>query len=69
MNISPAVLGFLRTLLTVAIIAILSYIGDASHLNGLVSGTLATLIAAIAMGLEHSIEANTGKALFGAVRA
>jgi hypothetical protein len=68
MNISPAVLGFLRTLLTVAIISVLSYLGDAAHLNGVVSASVATLIAALAMGAEHAIEANTGKALFGAVR-
>lgn len=66
-TISPAVLGFLRALGTVALTAVLTYLGDATHLNGIVSGGIATLIAAIALGIEHNIESNSGKALFGSV--
>lgn len=65
---SPSVIGFLRALGVVILTAVLSYLGDASHLNGVVSTSIAALISAIALGLEHSIEEKKGTALFGAVR-
>jgi hypothetical protein len=65
---NPATLGFVRALGTVALVAVLSYLGDAAHLSGIVSDSLATVIAALALGLEHSIESQTGNGLFGAVK-
>lgn len=61
-------LGFLRTLLVVVIISVLSFLGNAANLNGLVSAGMATVIAGLAMSLEHYIESKTGSALFGAFR-
>lgn len=68
MNLSPAVLGFMRGLGVAIVVAVLTYLGDAANLNGLVSPTLAALIAAIALAAEHGIQAKTGNALFGAVK-
>lgn len=65
MNITPAQLGFIRALGVAIVLFVLSYIGDASHLNGLVSDSVATLIAGLALGVEHYIQAKTGSALFG----
>ncbi len=66
---SPALLGFIRGLGTIILMAVLTYLGDASHLNGIVSALGATLISGIALSIEHSIEGVTGNALFGAVRS
>jgi hypothetical protein len=65
--ISPAFLGLIRGLGTAVLLAGLTYLGDASHLNGVVSVSVATVIAALALSLEHYIEGRTGNALFGAV--
>lgn len=64
---NPATLGFLRAIGTVVLMSVLTYLGDASHLNGILSATLATVISAFALAIEHSIAATTGTALFGAV--
>lgn len=68
-TISPAWLGFLRAIGVAIVYAVLSYIGDASHLTPVVSDSVAGIIAALALALEHSIEGSTGKALFGSVRS
>jgi hypothetical protein len=67
MDTKYAFIGFVRGLGVVLLTAGLSYLGVAEHLNFL-NPTVATLISAIALGLENAIESNTGKALFGAVR-
>ncbi len=71
-SISPGVLGFARTVLSVALwsaaMAVLSYLSDATHLNGLVNGSLAILIAGGAGVIEHQMETKGSGALFGAVR-
>ncbi len=64
---SPAAIGFLRAVGVAALVAILAYLGDAAHLNGLVSDSVATIVAGLALALEHVIENKTGSALFGAV--
>lgn len=66
---SPAILGFVRAIGSIILMAVLAYLGDVSHLNGIVSASLATVIAGIAMSVEHMIEAKSGNALFGAVRS
>lgn len=65
---NPALLGVLRTLFVVVILAVVGFFADASHLNGIVSEGLAALIAAVALAIEHAIEGSTGNALFGAVK-
>lgn len=67
MTITPAQLGFVRAIGVAILLFVLSYLGDASHLNGVVSDSIATVIAALALAIEHNIESNTGKALFGRV--
>ncbi len=67
MNIPPPLLGIIRGLGTAVIVCVLAYFGDAAHLNGIVSDALASVIAAIALAIEHHIEAGGGGALFGSV--
>lgn len=62
-------LGFVRGLGMVILFAVLTYVGDASHLNSVVGVSMAALISSAALALEHAIENVTGNALFGAVRA
>ena len=67
MNLNPAVLGLLRGLGFAIVLAVLSFIGDAANLHGLLNETLAGLLAAGALALEHSLESKGQGALFGAV--
>lgn len=67
-TISPVAIGILRGLGFAALLAILTFLGDAAHLAGL-SPWIATIISTAALAEEHSIEAKTGGALFGAVRS
>lgn len=64
---SPVILGFIRAIGTVVLMAVLTYLGNQANLNGVVDTGLAAIISGIALAIEHSIEAKTGKALFGAV--
>ena len=64
---NPLLLGALRGLGVAVLIAILSWLGNAANLPFLNPET-ATLVAAVALAIEHQIEAKTGKALFGAAR-
>lgn len=64
---SASLLGFIRGLGTVLLLGALTYVGDASHLNGVLSVGIAAFVSSAALALEHAIEANTGNALFGAV--
>lgn len=65
---NPAILGLIRGIGVAILMAVLTYLGDASHLNGILSGSLAAIISGVALMIEHSIENSTGNALFGAVR-
>ncbi len=65
-TLSPAVLGFLRGIGVVVLAAVVTYLADATHLQGIVSAPVAALIAAVALGLEQHVSSTTGKALFGA---
>ncbi len=65
-TLSPGVLGFLRGVGVVVLAAVISYLADATHLQGVVSAPVAALIAAVALGFEQHISDTTGKALFGA---
>ncbi len=64
---SQALLGFCRALLVAVIMAVVSFLANSANLSGVVSGGLATLIAAVALAIEHSMATGTQTALFGAV--
>lgn len=72
MEISQKLLGFLRTLASVAvwgaILAVLSYFSDATHLALWMNQGLATVIAGYIGALEHKYEAEDKGSLFGAVK-
>lgn len=61
-------IGLLRVLGTIGILAVVQYLGDVSHLAPFMSTSLSVIVAGIAGIIEHMIEDNTGKALFGAVK-
>ncbi len=71
MTLSPAVTGAIRSVVSVAIFgavaAVLNFLGDSTHLQGVTNDSLALLIAAVASSLEHQMEAKNGTALFGSV--
>lgn len=65
---NPSTLGLIRGLGIAVLMAVLTYVGDASHLSGVLSTSIAAIVSAVALMVEHSIEGSTGKALFGTVR-
>ena len=65
-QISPALVGFLRGLGAFLLAALLTYLADATHLQGVVTPQIAAVIAMLALALEHYVEGKTGNALFGA---
>ncbi len=65
---SPIVLGFLKGLGVAILGTVLSYLANATNLQGLVNPMVAALIAAIALGLHDHIESKTGNLLFGAIK-
>ena len=69
-KVSPAILGLLRGIGTVALFSALSYIGNATNLTGVFTPEVAGLISGIVLLIEHQLESTstTGSALFGAVR-
>lgn len=68
MDTQYAFVGFLRTIGILLLVTFLSYIGVADNLTFL-NPVSASLVAGLAMALEHLIESSTGRALFGAVKA
>lgn len=64
---STAWKGFFRGVCVIGLEGVLSYIGVAGHLDGIVSAGLAAVVASGALALEHWVEAQTGYALFGAI--
>lgn len=69
MKISPALAGFIKGLLIVVVLAVVSFLGDSANLTGVLSPVLATLVAGLFSSLESSMKAKSdgNKALFGAV--
>lgn len=67
--LNPAQLGFIKAIGIIIITSVLAYLGDATHLNGILSPLLASLIAALASSLESHMKANSDNttALFGSV--
>lgn len=67
MNISAGWLGVIRGVGMVAIMAILPWLGNATHLSMVLNPSTSSLIAVLALGVEHAIEGGGGGALFGTV--
>lgn len=67
---TPAIAGFIKGVLGVVVIALVSYFGDASHLTGILSLGTATVVAGLFSSLESYLKARSGNttALFGAVK-
>lgn len=67
LSMNPSLLGLVRGLGIAVLMAVLTYLGDAAHLSGVLSIGAAGIVSALAMSFEHYIAENSGKALFGAV--
>jgi hypothetical protein len=69
-TITPGVAGFIKGLLTVLVLAGVSYLAQAQHLSGLLGPTVSIVAASLFSSLESSLKAKSGgeKGLFGAVR-
>lgn len=68
MNLSSALLGFIRAIAYVVVAAIVSYLANAANLHGLLNDATATIVAGLFAALDHYIEAQGAGALFGAVK-
>lgn len=69
MKLTPALAGFLKGLLIVVVLSVVSFLGDSAHLTGIMSPVLATIVASLFSSIESSMKAKSGGniALFGAV--
>ncbi len=69
-TLSPGATGFIKGILGVLVIAVVSYLSDASHLSGILSVGAATIVAGLFSGVESSLKAQSGNttALFGAIK-
>lgn len=67
---TPGIAGFVKGVLGVVVIALASYLADASHLTGILSLGTATIIAGLFSGLESYLKSQSGNttALFGAAK-
>jgi hypothetical protein len=66
---SPLVLGALKGLLFVVVMAVLGWLGDVSHLQGLFNPVVDSLISMVALAIENSLAAKSGStAMFGAIK-
>lgn len=70
MTISPATSGFIKGLLMVVVLSVVSYLADAAHFGGILSPAIATIAAAVFSAVESDLKANSGGnlGLFGAAR-
>lgn len=68
MKLNNTQLGFLRAFGVAVLCFGLSWLGDTAHLSGVVSDSIAAFISMIALAIEHNIESNTDKALFGTTK-
>lgn len=66
---NPTIIGFIKQLGGVVLFALLTYLGDASHFNGVVSPVIAAIITALVASYESYLKAksNNTTALFGSV--
>lgn len=70
MKLSPGIAGFIKNIVMLVIFTIVAYLGDSAHLAGVLSPSLALIVASLFSGLESSMKAKSGgtTALFGAAR-
>lgn len=61
-------LGLLRAIGVLVVVTIIKYLANAADLTPFMSSSVASIVAAAALMLEHTIESQTGTALFGLVR-
>ena len=68
-SLSPAWSGFLKGIVLAAIGAVVLFLADSANLTGVLSPTLAVLVASIFSAIESSMKASSGGTvgLFGAV--
>ena len=64
---NPKLIGFLQAIGLALILTVLSFLANAANLQGLVNPEMATLVAAVALAIENTINAKNGKSLFGLV--
>lgn len=69
-TLNPFWAGLVKGVLGVVVLAVVSYLGDVSHLTGLGNLGTATVIAGLFSGIESLLKAKSGgtTALFGAVK-
>ena len=65
---SPALLGAVRALGVVLLMAALTWLGDATNLSGIFNPTVNAVISMLALAIEHSLAAGSGTAMFGTIR-
>jgi hypothetical protein len=65
---NQTMLGIVRGLGVALLTTTIAYFADPAHLTFL-SASTGALISAMLLSLEHYIEGDTGRALFGAVRS
>ncbi len=63
----PFLVGFARAVGCAAVYSGLTFLGSAEHLTFL-NPAVAAAVSALILGWEHSLEAEKGTALFGAVK-
>ena len=64
---NPKTVAVLQDIGLSALMGILAFLANTANLQGLVNPEMATLVAAIALAIENSINAKSGKSLFGMV--
>lgn len=69
-TVSPGMAGFVKGLLGVVVLVVVSYLANAANLTGILNPTLSIIIAGLFSGIESSLKAkaNGSTALFGAVK-
>ena len=65
---SPALLGALRSLFAVIVMAIVTWLANAVNLQGVLPPAIGTIVSMLALSFEHYMSDGTSTALFGFVR-
>lgn len=70
MKLTPSFAGFIKGILGVVVLCVVTYLADAAHLNGILNPTLSVMAAALFSAIESGLKASSGgtTALFGAAR-
>lgn len=65
---SPALLGAIRALGVVVLMAALTWLGDATNLQGIFNPAVNAVISMIALAIEHALASGSSSAMFGMVK-